>query len=160
MYHQHLFCVMSMFASLKMLIHVYKKLRCFKKSYEFLCIYLGEGMGWGCCTNACICIGTHSQSLLQNRLMDFDETWMKYSMSLTCFKAFWPGGSRAVPKQVIWGPLLQKTSSSDWKATATNRMHSNNLEACGKKCCYFWFRSDIVILPYFNAISIDFFNAI
>ena len=64
--------------------------------------------------------------------------------------------------------FLQKTSSSDRKATATNRMHSNDLEACGKKCCYFWFRyevkflyvfdvfSDIVILPYFNAISIDF----
>ena len=28
------------------------------------------------------------------------------------------------------GPLLQQTSS-DWKATATNRMHSNDLEACG-----------------------------
>ena len=51
-----------------------------------------------------------------------------------------------------------------------NRMHSNDLEACGKKCCYFWvpFRSqifdaffdvflDLVILPYFNAISMDFF---
>ena len=29
------------------------------------------------------------------------------------------------------GPLLQRTSSSDWKATATNRMYSNDLEACG-----------------------------
>ena len=29
------------------------------------------------------------------------------------------------------GPLLQRTSDSDWKATATNRMHSNHLEACG-----------------------------
>ena len=28
-------------------------------------------------------------------------------------------------------PLLQRTSSSDCKATATNRMHSNDLEACG-----------------------------
>ena len=35
------------------------------------------------------------------------------------------------------GPLLQKTSYSDWKATATNRMHSNDLEACGMKCCCF-----------------------
>ena len=34
------------------------------------------------------------------------------------------------------GPLLQETSSSDQKATATNRMDSNDLEACGKKCCY------------------------
>ena len=30
------------------------------------------------------------------------------------------------------GSLLQKTSS-DRKATATNQMHSNNLEACGMK---------------------------
>ena len=68
------------------------------------------------------------------------------------------------------GPLLQETSSSDRKATATNRKHSNDLEACGKKCCYFWFHSIvkfltrfrhlfglIVILPYFNAISVDFY---
>ena len=39
------------------------------------------------------------------------------------------------------GPLLQPTSSSDWKATATNRMHSNDLEACGMKCCNFLFHS-------------------
>ena len=64
------------------------------------------------------------------------------------------------------GPLLQRTSS-DWKATATNRMHSSDLEAFGKKCCYFWFHSevkiltrfgvfmDLVIWVYFNAISID-----
>ena len=66
---------------------------------------------------------------------------------------------------------LQKSSSSDRKATATNRMHSNNLETCGKKCCYFWFHSEVkfltrfwrffflelVILPYFNAISIHFY---
>ena len=58
------------------------------------------------------------------------------------------------------GPLLQETSSSDWKATATNRMHSNDLKACGKKCCYFWFFDvslDFVILPYFDAISMDFY---
>ena len=67
------------------------------------------------------------------------------------------------------GPLLQETSSSDRKATATNRMDSNDLEACGKKCCYFgsipksnfWRVFDVfydfVILPYFNAISMDFY---
>ena len=37
------------------------------------------------------------------------------------------------------GPLLQRTSYSDRKATATNRMHRNHLEAFRKKCCYFWF---------------------
>ena len=46
-------------------------------------------------------------------------------------------------------------------------MDSNDLEACGKKCCYFWLHSevkflrvfdiflDLVILPYFNAIPKD-----
>ena len=29
----------------------------------------------GGCTNACICVGTHSQPLLLNRLMDVYETW-------------------------------------------------------------------------------------
>ena len=67
------------------------------------------------------------------------------------------------------GPLLQETSSSDRKATATNRMHSSDLETCGKKCCYFWFHSevkfltrfyvflDLVKFALFNAISIDFY---
>ena len=47
------------------------------------------------------------------------------------------------------GPLFQETSSSDRKATATNRMHSNDLEACGKKCCYFWFLSEVNFLTRF-----------
>ena len=41
---------------------------------NFLCIYLREKGGGGC-TNACICMGTHSQPLLQNRFMDVYETW-------------------------------------------------------------------------------------
>ena len=68
------------------------------------------------------------------------------------------------------GPLLQQTSSSDRKVIATNRMHSSDLKTCGKKCCYFWFHSevkfltrfdvflDLVIFVYFNAISIDFYS--
>ena len=48
-------------------------------------------------------------------------------------------------------------------------MHSNDLEAYGKKCCYFWFHSEVkfltlflrflelVIFAYFNAICIDFY---
>ena len=39
---------------------------------NFLCIYLGEKGG---CTNACICMVTHSQPLLQKRWMDVYETW-------------------------------------------------------------------------------------
>ena len=44
------------------------------------------------------------------------------------------------------GPLLQKTSSSDLKATATNRIHSNDLEACVMKCCCFLFHSVVKFL--------------
>ena len=43
---------------------------------KFLCIYLGEESGGGGgCTNTCICMGAHSQPLLQNPLMDVYETW-------------------------------------------------------------------------------------
>ena len=38
---------------------------------------------------------------------------------------------------------FQETSSSEQKATATNRMHSNDLEACGMKCCYFWIHFEV-----------------
>ena len=47
------------------------------------------------------------------------------------------------------GLLLQRTSSSDLKATATNRMHSNDLEACGMKCCYYLFHFDVKFLTRF-----------
>ena len=48
------------------------------------------------------------------------------------------------------GGLLQKTSSSDLKATATNRIHSSDLEACVMKCCCFWFHS---IVKFFTLES-------
>ena len=47
------------------------------------------------------------------------------------------------------GPLLQETSSSDRKATATNQMDSNDLETCGKKCGYFWLHSEVKFLTRF-----------
>ena len=47
------------------------------------------------------------------------------------------------------GPLLQETSSSDRKATVTNRIHSIDLEAFGKKYCYFWFHSEVKFLTRF-----------
>ena len=79
--------------------------------------------------------------------------WMKYSRSLTSVVVFRPdpsrGGSRAGQKKVMGGPLLQETSSSDRKATATNQMHSSDLETCGKKCCYFWVHSEVKFLTRF-----------
>ena len=46
------------------------------------------------------------------------------------------------------GPLFQLTSSMR-KATTTNRMHSGDLEAFGKKCCYFWFHLEVKSLTRF-----------
>ena len=45
--------------------------------------------------------------------------------------------------KIGYGGPLDKETSSDRKATATNRMHSNDLGACGKKCYYFWFHSEV-----------------
>ena len=92
---------------------------------------------------------------------------MKYSWSLTnvFFGQIHPGRGKKGQ-----GAPSSKTSSSDRKTTATNRMHNNDLEACGKKCCYFWFHSqvkfltrfdvflDLVILAYFKVFSIDFYS--
>ena len=47
------------------------------------------------------------------------------------------------------GPLLKRTSSSDRKATPTNQMHSNYLEAFGMKSYYFWFHSEVKFLTRF-----------
>ena len=59
-----------------------------------------------------------------------------------------PGADPGCGQNRSRGPLLQETSSSDRKATATNRMDSNDLEAC-----VFDVFLDFVILPYFNEIS-------
>ena len=65
---------------------------------------------------------------------------MKSSWPGTCIKMFWPYLPGAVPGRGKIGhggsPSL-KTSSSDRKATTTNRIHSNDLEACVMKCCCF-----------------------
>ena len=116
----------------------------------------------------------HFRLLLQNRLMDFDETWYRWSTQgplqvLLFFGQICPGADPGRGKNMSGGPLLQETSSADRKATATNQMHSSDLETCGKKCCYFWFHSevkfltrfwrlfDLVKFALFNAISIDFY---
>ena len=79
---------------------------------------------------------------------------MKYSWSPTSVVVFRPDPPRGDPgrgqnRSRGGVPLLQETSSSDRKATVTNRMDSNDLEACGKKCCYFWFHSEVKFLDAF-----------
>ena len=78
---------------------------------------------------------------------------MKYSWSLTSVVVFSARSTQGLiqggAKIGQGGPLLQETSSSDPKATATNRMHGNDLEVCRKKCCYFWVHSEVKFLTRF-----------
>ena len=67
----HLFCVISVFISGNNAS--IKDLNALRILMNFLCIYLGKERGGGC-SNACVCMGTHSQPLLQNHLMDVYET--------------------------------------------------------------------------------------
>ena len=71
---------------------------------------------------------------------------------LTSVVVFWPGADPGRGQNRLRGPLLKRISSSDWKATATNRMHSSDLEACGKKCCYFWFHSEVKFDAFFGCL--------
>ena len=81
--------------------------------------------------------------------LGMDELLM-VSYRCCCFSArSAEGGSRAGPNLVTGGPLHQRTSSSDRKATATNQMHSTYLQAFGKKCCYFLFHSEVKLLTRF-----------
>ena len=100
--------------------------------------------------------------LLQNCLMDF--VGMKYShgpLKVLFFGQIPQGRVQGGAKISHGGTLLQETSSSDRKATATNGMHNNDLEACGMKCCYFWFHSEAKILTrflYFDLSHFDLFK--
>ena len=78
---------------------------------------------------------------------------MKCSWPGTCIKMFWPylprGGSRARPNRSR-GSLLQKTS--DQKATATNWIPSNDLEACYEVLFLVPFCS-LIFDPWINLIT-------
>ena len=96
----------------------------------------------------------HFQLLLQNGVMDFGETWYGWSTQghlqvMLFIGQIRPGRSQGGTKIGHGGPLLQRTSSSDRKDIATNRRHSSVLEECGKKCCYFWFNSEVKFLTHF-----------
>ena len=60
-----------------------------------------------------------------------------------------PGADPGWGKNRSRGSFLQETSSSDRKATAKNKMHSRDLEAYRKKCCYFSFHSEVKCLTRF-----------
>ena len=109
-----------------------KSFKCFKNFNAFLCIFRW-GKGW---TNACICVGTHSQPFTTDLLDGFwwDLVKMKYLWSRTCLEAVKPDPPRVGQILITGVPFFKELLSPDQKAIATNRMHSNNLEACEKNC--------------------------
>ena len=102
---------------------------------NFLCIYLGEKGGGGALMH--VYVWEHIVSLYYRTAqwmftkLGRDEVLM-VPYKCCCFPArSVQGRIQGRAKKGHRGPLLQRTSSSDWMVTATNRMHSNDLEACG-----------------------------
>ena len=53
---------------------LYKRFKCLRILMNFLCLYLGDERGRGVALMH-VYVWNHSQPLLQNRLMDINETW-------------------------------------------------------------------------------------
>ena len=67
-----------------------------------------------------------------------------FSYKCCCFSVRSAQGQIKGGAKLFHGDPLQRTSSSDRKASATNQVHSNGLEACGKSVAIFGpFRNQI-----------------
>ena len=121
-------------------------------------------------TSCSKCKLSYFQHLLQNLFMDFwwNLVGMKYSWFLTSVVVF-PPGSRAGKNKSQGSPSSRNFFRPEGYSKNTKFMHSNDLEACGTYEVLLYlvpFQSQIldpfldlvklVILPYFNAISIHF----
>ena len=150
----------ALFAFILCNFHVYKWENAYIKDLyalrilmNFLCIYLGEGKGWVALMH--VYIWGHVVSICYRTdlwiftKLGMDEVLM-VPYKFCCFSVRSAQGRiQCGAKFGHGGPLLQQTSSSDRKATATNRMHSNDLVACWMKYCYFWFHSKVKFLMHF-----------
>ena len=109
--------------------HVYKSEKAYLKDLNakqflmiFLCIYLDEGRGGGGCTNAYYVL-EHIVSLSYRTAqwmltkLGRDEILMAPHLCLGFQQTPPRDGSRAGQKYVNEGSLLQRTPSSEWKAT-------------------------------------------
>ena len=129
--------------------HVYKWEKAYIKDFNawrFLMIffiYLDEGRGWGVLMH--VYVLEHIVSLATEPIDGClrNLVGMKYSLVIRLFGKPLPGVDPGWGKNRSRGSPSLQCTSSDRKATATNRMHSNDLEACGKKCLYFWFYSEV-----------------
>ena len=106
-----------------------KDLNAWRILMNFLCIYLGEKGGGVALMHVYVW-----EYIVSLYFRTAQWMWMKLGKDevlmvpykCCCFLA------RFVQGQIQGGAKIgHRGSSSDWKATATNRMHSNGLEACG-----------------------------
>ena len=99
-----------------------------------------------------ICMGTQSQPLLIRTAwwmfmkLGKDEVLMAPYMHYDVSAISAQGRIQGRAKIGHGCSHLKKNCFLAQKATATNRMHSNDLEACGMKLCCFWFHSDVKFL--------------
>ena len=79
-----------------------------------------------------------------------DEVLMAQHMHIKMFWPYLPPGADPGRGKISHGgggfPFFKKLLLQTWKATATKRIHSNDLEACVMKCCCFWFHSVVKFL--------------
>ena len=133
---------------------IYNRFKCFMNFNEFFMYLFRRKRGGGALMH--VYVWEHIVSLYYSTAwwmftkLDRDEVIM-VPYKCCCFSARSPQGRIQGGAEIGHGggPLLQETCSSDQKATATNRIHSNDLEACGKKCCYFWFHSEVKFFDVF-----------
>ena len=113
-----------------------------------LCIFLGEGRGVALIH---VYVSEHKVSPYYRTAwrmfmkLGRDEVFMAPHMHQGVLTRSTQGRIQGRAK-VGDGGLLQQSAFSDWKATSTNQMYSNDLEAYGMKCCYFVFHSEVNFL--------------
>ena len=143
---------------------------------NFLCIYLDEKGGGGALMH--IYVLEHIVSLYYRTALWMFTKLGRHEMLMVPYK-FCCSSARSVQGRFQGGAKIGQggggsPSSRNFcfrlEGYSIKPKHSNDLEACGMLYCYFWFHSKVkfltrfrhlfglvVILPYFNAISVDFY---
>ena len=115
---------------------LYERFKCFKISNDFLCNKnLGAGRGGG---------APMQFDVLEHLVSIYYRTALWMLCNLVGIKCSRPmQGVSAISVRGRSRVGQKYTSSSDWKATATNRLYNNDLEACRMKCRCIRFHSKV-----------------
>ena len=140
MHYLHLFCVISM---LKVGECLYKRFICLKNFNDFfMYLFRWRKRGGGALMHVyvwehIVSLSYRTEQWVFMKVCRYEVLMVPYKCC--CFSArSIQGRIQGGAKIGQEGPLLPQTSSSDLKATATNLMHSNDVQACKMKCCFFF----------------------